>query len=74
MAMEEPDPEAGFIIRDVPVVYDVEKQQLSCQGKVAPLKPLADKIRLEVFTKGGRMTVESLEVFELQSAWPQSQN
>jgi sucrose-6-phosphate hydrolase SacC (GH32 family) len=40
--------ETGFVIRDVPVVYDVQKQQLSCQKKSAPLKPVDGKIRLEI--------------------------
>ncbi|MHC4331200.1 MAG: GH32 C-terminal domain-containing protein, partial [Planctomycetota bacterium] len=94
--------ETGFVIRDVSVVYDVEKQQLSCQGKTAPLKPVDGRIRLEllvdrtsieifgndgrmympmgviladnsksleIFTKGGATKVESLDVYELRSAW-----
>ncbi|MCP4257988.1 MAG: DUF4980 domain-containing protein [Planctomycetes bacterium] len=40
--------ETGFVIRDVPVVYNVQKQQLSCQKKKAPLKPVDGKIRLEI--------------------------
>jgi len=40
--------ETGFIIRDIPVVYNVQKQELSCQKKTAPLKPVDDKIRLEL--------------------------
>ena len=98
--------EMGFVVRGVPVVFDVEKQQLSCQGKVASLKPSGNEIRLEllvdrtsieifanagrvympmgliladnprtleIFTKGGGITVQSLEVFDLHSAWPQSE-
>ncbi len=94
--------ETGFVIRDIPVVYNVEKQELSCQGKKAPLKPVGSKISLEIlvdrtsieifgnggrmympmgmiladnpksleiFTKGGNTEVESLEVFQLRSAW-----
>ncbi len=94
--------ETGFVIRDVPVVYDVEKQQLSCQGKTAALKIVDGRIRLEllvdrtsieifgnegrmympmgviladnsksleIFTKGGSTEVESLDVYELRSAW-----
>ena len=41
-------PEAGFIIRDVPVVYDIQKQELTCCEKTAPLKIENDKIRLEL--------------------------
>ncbi|MFH1718765.1 MAG: glycoside hydrolase family 32 protein [Planctomycetota bacterium] len=40
--------EAGFVVRDIPVVYDVQKQELSCQKKTALLKPVNDKIRLEL--------------------------
>jgi sucrose-6-phosphate hydrolase SacC (GH32 family) len=99
--------ETGFVIRDIPVVYDVQKQELSCQGKAALLKPSGDKIRLEllvdrtsieifgnggrvympmgviladnskslgIFTKGGNMLVESMELFELSSIWPQDED
>jgi sucrose-6-phosphate hydrolase SacC (GH32 family) len=40
--------QTGFVIRNIPVVYDVQKQELSCQGKTAPLKPLDNAIRLEL--------------------------
>jgi fructan beta-fructosidase len=40
--------ETGFVIRDVPVVYNVQKQQLSYQKKTSPLKPVDGKIRLEI--------------------------
>ena len=40
--------ETGFVIRDVPVVYNVKKQQLSCQKKTATLKSVNGKIRLEI--------------------------
>ncbi len=40
--------ETGFVIRDVPVVYNVQKQELSCQKKTAPLKTADGKIRLEL--------------------------
>jgi sucrose-6-phosphate hydrolase SacC (GH32 family) len=94
--------ETGFVIRDIPVVYDVKKQELSCQKETAVLRPIDDKIRLEllvdrtsieifgnggrmympigviladnsksleIFTKGGNTELESLEVYELRSAW-----
>jgi len=94
--------EFGLTIRGVPVVYDVGKQALSCQGKTAPLKPAAGKIRLQilvdrttieifgndgrvympigavakdddkslgVFTKGGNVKINALEVFEVRSIW-----
>jgi len=94
--------EIGFVIRDIPVAYDVKKQELSCQGNKATLKPVDGKIHLEllvdrtsieifgnggrvympvgviladnsksleIFTKGGNTRVESLEVYELNSAW-----
>jgi len=99
--------ETGFVIRDIPVVYDVQKQELSCQGKAAPLRPIDGKIRLEllvdrtsieifgnggrvympmgviladnsksleIFTRGGNTMVESLEIFELSSIWPQNKD
>ena len=50
--------QTGFVIRDIPVVYDVQKQQLSCQNKTAPLKPVDGKIRLELLVDR-----TSIEVF-----------
>ena len=94
--------ETGFVIRDIPVVYHVQKQELSCQKKTAPLKTVDGRIRLEIlvdrtsieifandgrmympigviladnsesleiFTKGGDVEVESLEIHEVHSAW-----
>ena len=99
--------QAGFVIRNIPVVYDVQKQELSCQGKTAPLKPLDNTIRfellvdrtsieifgnagrvympigvlladspksLEIFTRGGNTIIESMELFELSSIWPQDEH
>ncbi|MBN2594093.1 MAG: DUF4980 domain-containing protein [Sedimentisphaerales bacterium] len=40
--------EISFIIRDIPVNYDVQKQQLSCLDKTCALKPVDDSIRLEI--------------------------
>ena len=40
--------EIGFVIRDIPVVYDVENQELSCLGNKASLKPVNGKIQLEL--------------------------
>ena len=45
-----------FVIRDIPVVYDVQKQQLTCEGKIASLKPVDGKIRLEILVD--RMSIE----------------
>jgi sucrose-6-phosphate hydrolase SacC (GH32 family) len=94
--------ETGFVIRETPVVYDIQKQELSCCKKTAPLKLsngrihleilvdrtsieifgnggrlympigviLADKPKsLEIFTRGGNTEVESLQIYELDSAW-----
>jgi len=94
--------EISFVVRDIPVVYNVKKQELSCQGNKASLKPVDGKISiellvdrtsieifandgrvympvgviladnsksLEIFTKGGNAGIESLEVYELNSAW-----
>jgi len=38
----------GFVIRGEPVVYNVEKKEISCKGKSAELRPVNGKIRLEV--------------------------
>jgi fructan beta-fructosidase len=40
--------QTGFVIRDVPVVYDVEKRELTCQENKASLKPIDGRIRLEL--------------------------
>ena len=56
--------EFGFMIRGVPVVYNVKKNQLSCGRPKAKLKPIDGKIRLrilvdrvsiEVFANDGRI-------------------
>ncbi len=55
--------ECGFMIRDVPVVYNAAKQELTCQGKTAPLKPvngtiflelLVDRTSIEIYGNRGR--------------------
>ncbi|MBN2316720.1 MAG: glycoside hydrolase family 32 protein, partial [Sedimentisphaerales bacterium] len=40
--------ETGFVIRDTPVVYNVQKQELSCCKQTAPLKPVDGRIHLEL--------------------------
>jgi len=56
--------EFGFMIRGVPVVYNVKKNQLSCGRPKAILKPidwkirlriLVDKVSIEVFANDGRI-------------------
>ena len=56
--------QTGFMIRDIPVLYDVEKQELSCQGNKASLKPvngrihlelLVDRTSIEIFGNNGRV-------------------
>jgi fructan beta-fructosidase len=56
--------EFGFMIRGVPVVYNVKKNQLSCGRPKAILKPIDGKIRLrilvdrvsiEIFANDGRI-------------------
>jgi len=37
-----------LVIRGVPVAYDAQKQELSCKGKMAPLRPIEGTIQLEV--------------------------
>ncbi|UCG56752.1 MAG: glycoside hydrolase family 32 protein [Phycisphaerales bacterium] len=94
--------EFGFTIRGVPVVYDVEKERLSCQENSASLRPdsgkiylelLVDRTSIEIFgnhgrlympvrailpeddkslavsCKGGSIGIETLDVYELRSAW-----
>lgn len=94
--------EIGFVIRDIPVTYNAEKQELSCLGNKTSLKPVNSKIQLEllvdrtsieifgndgrvympvgvilagnsksleIFTKGGDTKINSLEIYELNSAW-----
>ena len=48
--------ECGFVIRGLPVTYDVEKQLLSCKGENAPLKPVDGKIRLRILVD--RVSIE----------------
>jgi fructan beta-fructosidase len=50
--------ELGFVIRGIPVAYDVGRQELTCQGKTAPLKPANGTIRLELLVDR-----TSIEVF-----------
>ena len=40
--------ETGFLVRNVPVTYNAEKEELSCQKNKAPLKPVNGRIRLEI--------------------------
>jgi fructan beta-fructosidase len=94
--------EFGLVVRGIPVVYNIRKMELACQGRRAPLVPLAWKIRLQilvdrasieifgndgmvgmsigvipedynrsfvVYSKGDRTRVNSLELYELRSAW-----
>jgi fructan beta-fructosidase len=48
----------GVNVRGVPVVYDVDKRTLSCQGRTAPLAPDQGRVRLRLLIDRG-----SLEVF-----------
>ena len=94
--------EIGFDLRGVKVSYDVQRQELSCLDKKAPLQALGGRIQLRllvdrtsvdifgndgrlympmgmsiaadnrslgIFATGGGAHIESLEVFELKSAW-----
>ncbi len=94
--------EISLNLRGIPVVYDVQKQELTCRDRHAALKPAAGKIQLRMFVdrpavdifgnhgqlympmgmvvspenkslelsaKGGNAQIESLTVYELQSAW-----
>ncbi len=48
----------GFSVRGVPVVYDVEKQEISCKDVKAPLKREDGKVRLRLLVDRG-----SIELF-----------
>ncbi|HJT77417.1 MAG TPA: GH32 C-terminal domain-containing protein, partial [Gemmataceae bacterium] len=48
----------ALTLRGVPVVYDAKKQEVACQGKVAPLKPRDGVVRLRMLVDRG-----SVEVF-----------
>lgn len=41
--------EVAFKLRGIPLVYDVQKQELTCKDKHAPLEPVNGKIQLRVF-------------------------
>jgi len=56
--------EFGFVIRGIPVVYNVEEKRLSCQDMHAPLEPrrgridltiLVDRTSFEIFGNSGRI-------------------
>ena len=40
--------ECGFVLRGVTIRYDAKKQELSCQDKKAPLKPIDGRVRLRL--------------------------
>lgn len=40
--------EFGFLIRGIPVVYNVERRELRCKKQKAPLKPVDGTIRLRI--------------------------
>jgi fructan beta-fructosidase len=94
--------EIGFDLRGVKLTYDVQRQELSCLHRKAPLPAQDGRIRLQLFVdrtsvdifgndgslympmgmsiaadnrsvqihaQGGSARIDSLEVFELQSAW-----
>lgn len=46
----------SFVIRGVPVQYDVQKRQLTCADKAAPLEPMEGNICLEILVD--RMSIE----------------
>lgn len=89
-------------INGVPIMYDAEKQRLSCEGREASLRPVEGRIRLrvladrasieifgndgeialpiglihgggtaslEVYCRGGGARINSLDVYEMCSAW-----
>lgn len=53
-----------FVIRNIPISYDVSSQQLTCQGKSAPvamengkirMEILVDRMSIEIYANGGRI-------------------
>jgi len=66
----------SFVIRGVPVDYDVTKQEISCEGVVAPLKIkgngtvdlriLVDRVSLEIFGNGGEVSLSVYVNFSSQ--------
>ncbi len=71
--------ELALVIRGVPIVYHVARQELSCQGKTAPLRPvrgtiqleiLVDRTSLEIFGNDGRiyMPLAALPASEVAGA------
>ena len=46
------------MLRGVPLEYDAAKQELSCKGVKAPLKPIKGRVRLHVYLDRG-----SIEAF-----------
>ena len=58
--------EFGISVRGIPVSYDVEREELSCEGRTALLKPidgeirlqiLVDRISIEIFGNDGRVAL-----------------
>lgn len=49
--------EVGFNLREIPVTYDVRKQELTCGDRRGSLKPLAGKIQLRIFVDRTAMDI-----------------
>jgi len=49
--------ELTFVIRGLPIVYDVARRELSCKGKTAPLQPANGTIRLEILVDRTSMEI-----------------
>jgi fructan beta-fructosidase len=45
----------GFMVRGIPMIYDVAKQVLTCNKQTAPLKPADGKVRLRLLVDRGSM-------------------
>ena len=48
----------GFVVRGVPVRYDVTKRQLACKNVSAPLEPIDGRVQIEILVDRG-----SIEIF-----------
>ena len=65
-----------FYLRGVPVIYDARKQELVCQDRTAPLKPVDGRIRLRAYVDRTGLTIfaNDGEVYMPMAAAPAKTN
>jgi sucrose-6-phosphate hydrolase SacC (GH32 family) len=65
-----------FYLRGVPVIYDSRKQELVCQDRTAPLKPVGGRIRLRAYVDRTGLTIfaNDGEVYMPMAAAPAKTN